>query len=91
MAAGVRRQYLSYLPTDEGFLYLAALKDLATRQIVGWSMAEHLKAGLCIDALVMASSAADRHAGSSIIRIADRNTPLGRIGRCWSGMASSPR
>ena len=54
MAAGVRRQYLSYLPTDEGFLYLAALKDLATRQIVGWSMAEHLKAGLCIDALVMA-------------------------------------
>src|SRR5215218_6872533 len=29
-------------------------KDLATRQIVGWSMAEHLKAGLCIDALVMA-------------------------------------
>jgi len=45
---------ISYIPTDEGFLYLAALKDLATRQIVGWSMAEHLKAGLCIDALVMA-------------------------------------
>src|SRR6185295_18239024 len=40
--------------TYEGFLYLTALKDLATRQIVGWSMAEHLKAGLCIDALVMA-------------------------------------
>jgi transposase InsO family protein len=35
-------------------LYLAAIKDLATREIVGWSMAEHLKAGLCIDALVMA-------------------------------------
>src|SRR3954452_11764097 len=48
------QQYLSYIPTDEGFLYLAALKDLATREIVGWSMAEHLKAGLCIDALVMA-------------------------------------
>jgi putative transposase len=45
---------ISYLPTDEGFLYLAALKDLATREIVGWSMADHLKAGLCIDALVMA-------------------------------------
>ena len=45
---------LSYIPTDEGFLYLAAIKDLATREIVGWSMAEHLKAGLCIDALVMA-------------------------------------
>src|SRR4051812_35329729 len=45
---------LSYIPTDEGFLYLAALKDMATREIVGWSMADHLRAGLCIDALVMA-------------------------------------
>ena len=45
---------ISYIPTDEGFLYLAALKDLATRQIVGWAMADHLKTGLCIDALVMA-------------------------------------
>ena len=36
---------LSYLPTDEGWLYLAAIKDMATRQIVGWSMADHLRAG----------------------------------------------
>ena len=35
-------------------LYLAAIEDMATREIVGWSMADHLKAGLCIDALVMA-------------------------------------
>ena len=45
---------LSYLPTDEGFLYLAAIEDLATREIVGWSMADHLRADLCTDALVMA-------------------------------------
>ena len=45
---------LSYIPTDEGFLYLAAIKDMATRQIVGWAMADHLRAELCIDALVMA-------------------------------------
>src|SRR5919206_1785445 len=45
---------ISYIATGEGFVYLAALKDLATRQIVGWAMADHLKAGLCIDALVMA-------------------------------------
>jgi putative transposase len=45
---------ISYLPTDEGFLYLAAIEDLATREVVGWSMADHLKAGLCVDALVMA-------------------------------------
>jgi putative transposase len=53
------RSDISYIPTGEGFLYLAALKDMATRQIVGWSMADHLmadhlRAELCIDALVMA-------------------------------------
>ena len=30
------------------------MRDLATREIVGWSMADSLKAGLCVDALVMA-------------------------------------
>ena len=45
---------ISYIPTGEGFLYLAAIKDMATREIVGWSMADHLRAGLCVDALVMA-------------------------------------
>ena len=45
---------ISYLPTGEGWLYLAAIKDMATREIVGWSMADHLRAELCIDALVMA-------------------------------------
>ena len=45
---------VSYIATDEGWLYLAAVKDMATREIVGWSMADHLKTGLCIDALVMA-------------------------------------
>ena len=29
---------ISYLPTDEGWLYLAAIEDLATREVVGWSM-----------------------------------------------------
>ena len=45
---------ISYISTDEGFLYLAAVKDMATREIVGWSMAGHLRAELCTDALVMA-------------------------------------
>jgi putative transposase len=45
---------ISYLPTDEGWLYLAVVEDLATREIVGWSMADHLRAGLCVNALVMA-------------------------------------
>jgi len=33
---------------------LAAIEDPATREIVGWSIADHLRAGLCVDALVMA-------------------------------------
>jgi putative transposase len=45
---------ISYLPTGEGWLYLAAIKDLATREIVGWSMADHLRADLACDALLMA-------------------------------------
>jgi transposase InsO family protein len=45
---------ISYIPTGEGFLYLAAVEDMATRQIVGWAMADHLRAELCTDALVMA-------------------------------------
>jgi putative transposase len=45
---------ISYLPTGEGWLYLAAIKDLATREIIGWSMADHLRADLACDALLMA-------------------------------------
>ena len=45
---------VSHIPTDEGWLYLAAIKDMATREILGWSMAGHLRAELCLDALVMA-------------------------------------
>jgi putative transposase len=45
---------ISYLPTDEGWLYLAAIKDMATREVLGWSMADHRRAELCVGALVMA-------------------------------------
>jgi transposase InsO family protein len=45
---------VSYIPTDEGWLYLATIEDMATREIVGWSMADHLRVGLCVGALVMA-------------------------------------
>lgn len=45
---------ISYIPTGEGWLYLAAVKDMATREIVGWSMADHLRAELACAALRMA-------------------------------------
>jgi putative transposase len=61
---------ISYLPTGEGFLYLAAIEDLATREIVGWSMADHLRAGLCVDALVMALQR--RRPGPGLMHHSDR-------------------
>jgi putative transposase len=45
---------ITYVPTDEGTLYLAAVIDLCSRRIVGWAMAEHMRATLCLDALGMA-------------------------------------
>jgi transposase InsO family protein len=45
---------ISYIPTGEGWLYLAAVKDMATREIVGWSMSDRLQAEFACDALLMA-------------------------------------
>ena len=42
---------LTYIPTDEGWLYLASVIDLASRHLVGWSMGTHHDAGLVCDAL----------------------------------------
>lgn len=45
---------ITYVPTDEGWLYVAAVLDLCSRRIVGWSMADHMQAELVNDALQMA-------------------------------------
>ena len=45
---------ITYIPTGEGWLYLAVVIDLYSRQIVGWSMRDNMKAELVNDALLMA-------------------------------------
>jgi putative transposase len=45
---------ITYIPTDEGFLYLAGVMDLGSRRIIGWSMDATMTAGLVQDALNMA-------------------------------------
>jgi putative transposase len=45
---------ITYLRSWEGWLYLAAVQDAYSRAIVGWSMAEHMRAELVTDALSMA-------------------------------------
>ena len=45
---------LTYIRTDEGWLYLACILDLGSRRVVGWSMSARMKAHLVCDALKMA-------------------------------------
>lgn len=46
---------ITYIPTEEGWLYLAAVIDLFGRQVVGWSLKPHMQTELVKDALMMAS------------------------------------
>jgi putative transposase len=48
---------ITYLPTGEGWLYLAVLLDAHSRRVVGWAMADHLRTELALDALLMALGA----------------------------------
>jgi len=45
---------ITYIPTDEGWLYLAGVIDVGSRRIVGWSMADHMRTELVADAMEMA-------------------------------------
>lgn len=45
---------ITYVPTWEGFLYLAVILDVWSRRIVGWAMAAHLRTELVLEALEMA-------------------------------------
>ena len=45
---------ITYIATDEGWLFLAVVIDLFSRQVVGWSMKPHMRAQLVADALRMA-------------------------------------
>ncbi len=61
---------ITYIWTDEGWLYLAGVLDLFSRKIVGWSMADHLRAELVGDALEMA--VCRRQPGSGLLHHSDR-------------------
>ena len=45
---------ITYVPTRQGFLYLAVILDVFSRRVVGWSMADHLRTALVVGALEMA-------------------------------------
>jgi putative transposase len=90
---------ITYVCTDEGWLYLAAILDACSRRVVGWSLADHLRTELALDALTMALTA--RQPDPGLIHHSDRGTQylsgayadrlathhlrqsVGRPGTCW--------
>ena len=61
---------ITYVPTDEGWLYLAGVLDLGSRRLVGWAMGENLETSLPADALRMALS--QRQPSGGLLHHSDR-------------------
>jgi transposase InsO family protein len=94
---------ITYIPTVEGWLYLAVVMDLYSRKIIGWSMSDRMKESLVVDALKMAifrrkiSSSALLHSdrGSQyasdnfqqLLRDNRIKCSMSRKGNCWDNAA----
>lgn len=90
---------LTYLRTGEGWLYLATVIDLFNREVVGWSMADHMRTELIGDALTMAhahgrlepkavfhSDRGSQYTSDEYATLAkdfDVRLSVGRTGQCW--------
>ena len=90
---------ITYIWTQEGWLYLAVVIDLFSRQVVGWSMSNRMKTDLVIDAITMARWR--RSPGAGVIFHSDRGSQycsnkfqkelkehdmicsMSRKGNCW--------
>jgi putative transposase len=90
---------ITYLPTGAGWLYLAVVLDLCSRAVVGWSMANHMRAELVNQAFAMALSR--RQPAAGLLMHTDRGSQYGadssrqllrqhgiepsmsRTGNCW--------
>jgi putative transposase len=90
---------ITYIPTGEGWLYLAAVEDLFSRKIVGWSMSERIDSRLVVDALELAirrelpgeglvahSDRGSQYAGEqyrTLLKKHDITCSMSRKGNCW--------
>ena len=66
---------ITHIPTSKGWLYLAIVIDLCTRRIVGWALADHMRAELAVDALKQALGS--RPKSSRCIFHSDRGSQYG--------------
>lgn len=68
-------QDITYIATEEGWLFLASVLDLGSRRLVGYAMAEHMRTSLVLDALDMAVTARGGAAKvAGVIAHADRGS-----------------
>jgi transposase InsO family protein len=90
---------ITYLWTNEGWLYLAAVIDLYARRVVGWALSDRIQAGLVCDALRMAvgrrrpppglihhSDRGSQYAGQAyqdLLREHGLTPSMSRRGNCW--------
>jgi transposase InsO family protein len=76
---------ITYIATWEGWLYLATVIDIASRRVVGFALADHLRTELVADALANAVAARDPAPG--VVFHSDRgcqvSLSVGRKGQCW--------
>ncbi|MER6075934.1 IS3 family transposase [Streptomyces sp. NPDC001817] len=100
----VQRGNFTYLPTLAGWWYLATVIDLATREVVGYAMADHHRAELVVDALKTAAGRgglqtgciahSDRgseytsHEYREAIRELGLRQSMGRTGSCYDNAAA---
>jgi putative transposase len=80
---------ITYLRTGEGWLYLAAVQDAYSRQIVGWSMTTHMRATLVVDALTMAL--ARRQPPPGLIHHSDHGSHTLPVSARYANMCSCAR
>jgi len=94
---------ITYIPTVEGWLYLAVVMDLFSRKIIGWSMSGRMKESLVIDALKMAlfrrkinanilfhSDRGSQYASENFQQLLNDNRiecSMSRRGNCWDNAA----
>ncbi|WP_433540893.1 IS3 family transposase [Streptosporangium sandarakinum] len=90
---------ITYLLTDEGWLYLATVIDIASRRVVGWATADHLRTELVAEALQTAcrqrrpaqevifhSDRGCQYTSGAFADLAERlgvRLSVGRTGQCW--------
>ena len=90
---------ITYVPTWEGWLYLATVIDISSRRVVGYATADHLRTDLIADALSNAVAARDPEAGvlfhsdkgcqytstqfADLARDYNVKLSVGRTGQCW--------